>query len=141
MKRIIWILLIGFVSSTGVDGQVTGLWKVVDDDDGVEKSIIEIFEQDNMYYGRIVELLETSKRTHCEKCDGQLKNMPLTGMIIVYDLKKTNKGGNNGKVVHPGTGKIYSLNVELVTPDRLKLRGYVGMPTIGKTSYWNRVKQ
>lgn len=141
MKRFFVILFIGFVSHGIVDAQVTGLWKVVDDDDGVAKSIVEIFEQDNMYYGRIVQLLETSKRTHCEKCDGQLKNRPLTGMIIVYDLKKTGKGGNDGKVLHPGTGKIYSLNVELVTPDRLKLRGYVGMPTIGKTSYWSRVKQ
>lgn len=121
--------------------QVTGLWKVIDDDDGVEKSVIEIYEEDNKYHGRIVRLLETSKRTHCEKCDGDLKGKPLTGMRILYDLKKTNKGGNDGKLLHPGSGKIYSLNIELVSPDRLKLRGYLGVPTLGKTSYWTRLKQ
>ena len=140
MKSIVLIFLIGlFLSSSGYT-QVTGLWRVVDDKDGVEKSIVQIFEQNNMYYGRIVRLLAASKRTHCEKCYGDLKGKPLTGMIIMFDLEKTPKGGKNGKVLDPGSGNIYSCSIELVGPDKLKLRGYLGVPSVGKTSYWTRDK-
>lgn len=132
-----WVLIVAHLSPKA---QVTGLWKVVDDKDGIEKSIVEIYEQDDRYYGRVVKLLEASKRTHCDNCDGQLKGRPLTGMIILYDIKKTNKGGKDGKVLHPANGKIYSCILELETPDKLKVRGYLGVPTLGITQYWNRLK-
>jgi uncharacterized protein (DUF2147 family) len=140
MKNLLLSLLASFMVVSGIQSQVTGLWRVVDDADGIEKSIVEIYEQDNQYHGRIVKLLETSRRTHCDKCYGSLKGKPLTGMVIMYDLEKTANGGKNGKVIDPGTGKIFSCSIELQSPDKLKLRGYLGIPAMGKTSYWNRVK-
>lgn len=123
------------------DAQVTGLWKYVDENDGLEKSIVEITEQEGEYIGRIVKLLPSSKRTHCEKCYGDLKGKPLTGMVVLYDLKKTSNGGRDGKVLDPGSGKVFSCYIELEAPDRLKLRGYLGVPGVGKTMYYSRVKK
>lgn len=140
MNKARWILFIVFIIPFGIKAQVTGFWKVMDDEDGIEKSIVEIYEENNKYYGRVVKLLEASKRKTCENCEGALKNMPLTGMILLYDLKKTSGGGRDGKVLNPASGKIYSCSIELESPDRLKLRGYVGVPAVGKTSYWNRLK-
>jgi uncharacterized protein (DUF2147 family) len=140
MKNLLLFLAIYFLANAGMHGQVTGLWKVVDDADGIEKSIVEIYEQDNQYHGRIVKLLEASRRTHCDKCYGDLKGKPLTGMVIMYDLEKTYNGGKNGKVIDPSSGKIFSCSIELESQDKLKLRGYLGMPAMGKTSYWNRLK-
>jgi uncharacterized protein (DUF2147 family) len=140
MKPLILALLLNFLLPGAFYSQVTGLWRVVDDKDGIEKSVVEIYEQNGLYHGRIVRLLETSRRTHCDKCYGDLKGKPLTGMRIMYDLEKTSNGGKNGKVIDPSTGKIFSCYIELESPDRLKLRGYLGMPTVGKTSYWNRQK-
>jgi uncharacterized protein (DUF2147 family) len=140
MKNLLLVLSINAFVIALSHGQVTGNWQVVDDDDGIVKSIVEIYEINNQYYGRIVKLLETSKRTHCEKCYGDLKGKPLTGMIIIWDLDKTSNGGKNGKVLDPGSGKIFSCSIELAGPDKLKLRGYVGVPSVGKTSYWNRLK-
>ena len=138
MKSLLLLIAICLPCIADLYSQVTGKWKVVDDNDGIEKSVVEIYEQDNKYYGRIVQLFETSKRTHCDKCYGELKGKPLTGMVIIYDLEKTSNGGKNGKVIDPGSGKIFSCSIELAGPDKLKLRGYVGVPTMGKTSYWNR---
>ncbi|HQW02374.1 MAG TPA: DUF2147 domain-containing protein [Saprospiraceae bacterium] len=140
MKPVLITLLFNFLLPGAFYAQITGLWRVVDDKDGIEKSIVEIYEQNGLYHGRIVRLLETSRRTHCDKCYGDLKGKPLTGMRIIYDLEKTSNGGKNGKVIDPSTGKIFSCYIELESPDRLKLRGYLGMPTVGKTSYWNRDK-
>jgi uncharacterized protein (DUF2147 family) len=116
------------------------MWKVPDENDGVVKSIVEIYEKDNIYNGRVAQVLDSSRHTHCEKCLGELKDQPLTGMIILYDLKKTENGGVDGKVLNPGSGKIYSCYIELESPDKLKLRGYIGWPTFGKSIYWERLK-
>lgn len=140
MKNLLLLLSLNVLVIAVSHGQVTGSWNVVDDDDGIVKSIVEIYEVNNQYYGRIVKLLETSKRTHCEKCYGELKGKPLTGMIIMWDLDKTSNGGKNGKVLDPSSGKIFSCSIELAGPDKLKLRGYLGVPSVGKTSYWNRLK-
>lgn len=131
-------MLIFGVSMT--HAQVTGKWKFTDEQDGQEKSIVEIYEVNNLYNGRIVELLPSSRRTHCEKCYGDLKGKPLTGMVVLYDLKKTSNGGRDGKLLDPGSGKVFSCYIELESQDRLKLRGYLGIPSVGKTLYYNRVK-
>jgi len=123
-----------------MDGQVTGMWKITDEKSDVEKSIVEVFEQDNKYFGRVVKILPTSNRTHCEHCPGDQKDQPLLGMIILSDLIKNENGGTDGKVLNPATGKTYSCYIELVEPDRLKMRGYLGFPVFGKTMYWNRLK-
>ena len=133
-------LLIAFVFSANLNAQVTGMWMVPDEHDGIVKSIVEIYEKDNKYYGRVSQVLDSSRHTHCENCVGVLKDKPLTGMQILDDLTKTYNGGKDGTVLNPGSGKTYSCYIELESPDLLKLRGYIGMPAFGKTLYWSRKK-
>ena len=140
MKRTLLVAVVSIVLWIEMDAQVTGMWKITDEKDNVEKSIVEIFEKNNKYYGRVVKILPTSKRTHCEHCAGDQKDKPLVGMIIVSDLIKNENGGTDGKVLNPANGKTYSCYIELVEPDKLKMRGYLGWPTFGKTMYWNRLK-
>ena len=108
--------------------------------DGKEKSIVEIYEQDGKLHGKIIELLPAATYTKCENCDGELKNKPLKGMVIIRDLIKTEDGGEDGLVMDPLNGKTYSCYVKLEGHDKLKLRGYLGTPALGKTQYWYRVK-
>ena len=139
MLRGFFFLLI-IVNSFGiVDAQVTGMWKVPDEHDGIVKSIVEIYEKDNKYYGRVAQVLDSTKHTHCERCVGALKDQPLTGMEILSGLTKTSTGGIDGTVLNPGSGKTYSCYIELESRDVLKLRGYVGFSTLGKTLYWTRL--
>ena len=63
----IFFLICGFWMMVGQgNGQVVGKWKITDEHSKVEKSIVEIFEENNMYHGRVVSILPTSKRTHCD---------------------------------------------------------------------------
>jgi len=61
-------------------------------------------------------------------------------MVVLKDLEKTHNGASNGKAIDPSSGKTYNCFIELENPDKLKLRGYIGVPTIGRTQYWYRVK-
>src|SRR4030095_5602582 len=113
--------------------QVTGFWKTIDDRTGSEKSVIEIFEKNEKLHGRIIKLLSGATYTTCEKCSGELKDKPLVGMIILYDLEKSQSGRIDGKVLDPNNGKSYSCYLELESPDVLKLRGYIGVTSLGRT--------
>lgn len=120
--------------------QVTGQWKTIGDVDGKEKSIVEIYEENGKLFGKIIKLLPAAAHTHCDKCPGELQGKPITGMIILRDLIKTNKGGENGRAFDPSSGKTYNCYIELVDVDTLKLRGYIGVPALGRTQLWHRVK-
>ncbi len=101
---------------------------------------MEIYEKSGKLYGKVIKLLPSATLTKCEKCTGVLQNKPITGMVILDGLTKTAKGGENGNVLDPANGKSYKCYIELEGPDKLKLRGYIGMPAFGRTQYWHRVK-
>ena len=132
--------LIIFALLSDVGAQVTGLWKSTDHIDDTERSIVEIYEQNGKYFGRVQKLLPAATVTHCTGCEGNQKNKSLVGMIIISDITKNGDGGTDGKVLDPTNGKWYSCDIELVSPDQLKVIGYIGFPLLGKTMYWKRLK-
>ena len=45
-----------------------------------------------------------------------------------------------GEIYDPNKGKTYNCYAELVGPDKLKLRGYIGFSLIGRSTIWKRYK-
>ena len=56
------IVLIMCAVLTGTAQDVIGKWKTIDDDTGEAKSIVEIYKQDGKIYGKVVEILDPSKK-------------------------------------------------------------------------------
>ncbi len=142
MKKnlLIALLTLGVQSLFG-QNQILGIWKSVDDEDGKEKSHIEIYESNGKLKAKIIKLLPGAESTICSKCAGANKNKPIEGMEIMWDLSKVNeKEYGNGEILNPKNGKIYSCNITLESPIKLKIRGFLGFSFIGKTQYWYRVK-
>ena len=140
MKGYILLTIILLASLISADAQIIGKWKTVDDEDGTEKSVVEIYEKNGKLRGRVDKLLAGAEATHCAACPGELKDKPLVGMEILVDLEKTSSGGEDGEILDPKNGKWYSCYLELVSQDKLKLRGYIGITALGRTQYWYRVK-
>lgn len=141
MKNIVLSLLVIFASANVSTAQdVFGIWKTVDDTDNIEKSHIEIYEQDGKVYGKVVKLLEGATATHCQNCEGDQKDAPILGMVILEGLTPEDDYYENGEILDPSTGKIYSCWIQLESPDKLKLRGFIGFSVLGRTQYWYRVK-
>ena len=138
MKALFIISLLSLSYFPVINAQVTGMWKSTDHTNDTERSIVEIFEKNGKYYGRVNKLLPAATVTHCTGCEGDQKNKSIVGMVIMTDLIKTDKGGDEGKIMDPTTGKWYSCDIELVSPDKLKVTGYVGFSFLGKTMYWKR---
>jgi uncharacterized protein (DUF2147 family) len=122
-------------------GQIVGTWYNVDDEDGKPKSHIKIYEKNGKLEGEVIKLLPAATTSICNECEGKNKGKPIVGMKILWDLQKENETAyEEGEILNPKNGKIYSCNIELESPDKLKVRGYLGFSLIGKTQYWYRVK-
>jgi uncharacterized protein (DUF2147 family) len=70
-----------------------------------------------------------------------LREQPLTGLRLLTGLRydaRTNKW-TGGRVYNSDNGKTYNCLVRLLSPDRLQLRGYIGISLFGGNTVWSRV--
>ncbi len=120
---------------------ILGTWKTVDDEDDIVKSHIQIYKENELVYGKVVKLIYTDEGTHCLDCPGERKGAPIEGMIVMEGMLGDQKKSKGGKILDPTNGKIYNCSIELVEDDVLKVRGYIGVPMLGRTQYWYRLKK
>jgi uncharacterized protein (DUF2147 family) len=120
-----------------------GKWITVDDETGKKKSIVEFYKKDEKLYGKITYMYPQSGQdpnAKCTKCTGDRKNQPVLGMQIVRGMKWNGSEWNEGTILDPENGKIYSAKIWLdpENKDRLNMRGYLG--PIYRTQRWIRVE-
>ena len=116
-----------------------GLWKSIDDETKQPKALIRIEERAGALVGRIERVLTDKADAVCEKCTDARKDKPVQGMTILTGLKKDGDEWTGGEILDPNNGKLYKARVKLAEAGRkLELRGYVGIPTLGRTQTWVR---
>jgi len=109
------------------------------------ESQIEIYEKDGKLYGRIAWTLRKLEKDGREKLDYKnpdknLRNRHIQSFDFITDLQKQEgQKYANGSLYNPKDGRTYSCEIELESENKLKLRGYVGHPLLGKTVSWHRV--
>ncbi|PQB04551.1 DUF2147 domain-containing protein [Aureitalea marina] len=141
MKKIVLLSLSVLLYATSWSQEVVGQWKTIDDNSGEARSIVEIYEDEGLVYGKIVQLLDPSKaEAVCEQCSGADKDQPVVGLVIIKGLEADGDEYNGGKILDPESGKLYKCYIALEDTDRLKVRGYIGFSALGRTQYWHRVK-
>jgi uncharacterized protein (DUF2147 family) len=122
-----------------------GSWTTIDDSTKKPRSIVTIWEEGGKLFGKIDKLYrQPNEPEHplCEKCDGELKNKPVLGMVILRNLKPDGDGWSGGTVLDPENGKTYKVKLALEDGGkRLKVRGYVGFSLLGRTQHWLRAEQ
>ncbi len=119
---------------------VFGKWKTIDDRTGMPKGIIEIYKKGGLMYGKILQVVEKGKEdVLCVKCDGDLKDKPVTGMTIIKDGKKNDDDVWKGKFLFdPEQAMTFRFKIWLNPddPDELKVRGYLAF--LYRTQTWVR---
>ena len=141
MKKILLASII-ILSYFSVNAQsVVGKWKSFDDETGKAKSIIEIYKEGDKYFGKLIELItEKNKDGVCRTCETKYKDKNIIGLVIIKDLVKDDDEYNDGEIMDPKNAKTYSCYIELESPNKLKVRGYIGFSLLGRTQYWKRVE-
>lgn len=138
---IAFTLLLATAAYAATDTPV-GTWTQVDDATGKPKSIIEITEQpDGTLQGVVKQVLLSDQGPHpiCDKCEGERHNQPIEGMTIMWGVKKDGDQWDGGQILDPAKGKTYKVKLKLTDDgQKLDVRGYVGMPMLGRTQTWLR---
>jgi uncharacterized protein (DUF2147 family) len=63
------------------------------------------------------------------------------GTRIIKDFKVVDSNTmENGKILDPRSDKWYSGRLKVGNDGRLEVRGWLGMPALGKSVYWTRAK-
>lgn len=122
-----------------------GVWKTIDDETRQERSTVRISEVGGVLVGKIEKINDPAKQTAvCEECSDDRKGQPILGMTIIRNVKK-NTGDtqlwDGGDILDPANGKVYKVRLRPVEGGRkLEVRGFIGMPLLGRTQTWVRAE-
>ena len=124
---------------------VVGYWQTIDGKTKKPSSIIAIISNGQFYDGKVVKAFPVpgeQKSSLCIACKGDQKNKPIVGLTIIKNMVCKPGICSKGTILDPRNGKIYHATMRLVNNgNQLKVRGYIGMPMLGKTVVWNRVSK
>ncbi|SNB45979.1 DUF2147 domain-containing protein [Geobacter sp. DSM 9736] len=125
---------------------ITGRWN---SEDGRAK--IDIYRCGFHYCGKIVWLgmpeyppddeegMGGRPRVDRENPDPALRNRPLLGLQIMEGFRYAGDGlWEKGRIYDPESGATYKSEIRLVSPRRLELRGYIGIPLFGRSTVWTK---
>jgi uncharacterized protein (DUF2147 family) len=124
------------------DASPVGLWKNIDDVTGKPKALIRITESNGVLQGKLEKLFrapDQDQNPSCDKCEGVNKDKPILGLMFMWGLKKDGDEYSGGEILDPDNGKVYRSKMVLVEGGKkLKVRGYIGMPMLGRSQTWVR---
>lgn len=135
-----FLTIVLFVITISVNSQtIFGKWNSKNDETGKVDSVIEIYEKDGKAFAKIIDIKNPDRRNGiCTQCEDENKNKPILGLNILTGLEKDGEEWSGGTILDPRNGKVYKCYITLVKPNKLKIRGYIGLSIFGKTAYWKR---
>ena len=141
------IFLFSLAAASGPDDIVGKWWNEKKD------AQINIYKCDAKYCGRIDFLKEPvypttdnkgmagKAKVDRENPDSSKRGRAIIGLDILSGFNYDGKDvWENGTIYNPEDGKTYKCKLTLDNHQRLKVRGYVGTPILGKTQYWTKVQ-
>jgi len=120
-----------------------GLWEKRDSA-GKAEGWFRIADRNGAYEGQIVRMFpkpgQDPASWRCTKCDGEQKDAPVLGLTFIRGMKRQGLAYEDGKILDPRDGSVYSARMEL-SPDgrQLSVRGYLGISMLGRTDVWTRL--
>ena len=121
-----------------------GNWKIVDEVSGKTRAIIRIAESNAVLSGRIEKLFlkpAQEQNPRCIACSDARKDQPIMGMTILTGLKREDHSMTwiGGEILDAEDGKTYKIKTTVIDGGRkLEVRGYIGVPLLGRTQTWLR---
>lgn len=144
MKKSVLAVLLLLVSMTSfaqklAADKIIGIWQC-------EDYKIEVFKSGTTYSAKLLwskDMFEADGKTpkkDSKNPNAKLKTRSVQGVTHITELVYVDGEYVDGKLYSIQDGNTYSLKGKLKNADELETRGYKGMPMLGKTFKWKRVK-
>lgn len=121
---------------------MTGVWETVSDRTGEAEALVRITETRGHLEGTVEKIFSPpalSPHPVCENCEGDLRNKPVVGLVILRATMTTSPDRAEGEILDPDEGQVYQCKLHLVPGgERLEVRGYIGFELFGRTQIWHR---
>ena len=139
ISRLVVAAALMLAASSVLAKDIVGLWNA-------DESRIEIYVCADLLCGRVTELDEPLDEDGNEKLDKNnpdpaLRSRPIIGMDLVAGFSRESETKwEGGTIYDPRDGDTYKCVMKLKRDGSLKVRGYIGIPLLGKTVVWTRVE-
>lgn len=129
MKKLLLSVVMGLCAvAMQATANVTGYWTTIDDETKEAKSVVQIYEYQGKYYGRVVELLKNPG------AKAKIKGSPaIKGLTIIWNLEKDGKTYSGGEILDPQKGKVYGCEIWR-EGKKLIVRGKIAF--LGRNQTW-----
>jgi uncharacterized protein (DUF2147 family) len=147
-------LLLSAGAMAAKKGDIVGQWYSENNE-----SKILIREDKGVFTGKIISLDEPlypkgdkeagKPKRDRENPDRKRRKVPIVGLQILKDFKfnASEQSWEDGTIYDPDKGKIYKCVMKFEKDPKaeggvkLYVRGYVGIPALGRTTYWTKVPE
>jgi uncharacterized protein (DUF2147 family) len=134
-----------FVSFNPAGSQIIVADKIVGEWINEEKDTrIEIYKNGEEYFGRLLwseDLFEADGKTSrkdVRNSNEKLRTRNLLHVNLLNNFVFSEDLWDDGKMYDPKSGKTYNCLIKL-RKEKLEVRSYVGIPLLGRSTYWDRV--
>ena len=127
-KFLLTCLFLLFSFPTFANDSITGFWTTIDDETKTAKSVVQIYEYQGKYFGRVVELFKNKEAVAKIKGSPKIKNLD-----IIWDLEKKGAKYKGGEILDPTKGKVYGCEIWR-EGDKLIVRGKIAF--LGRNQTW-----
>ena len=78
--------------------KIVGEWKTIDDETGKTLSVVKIYKQNNLYYGKIIKVFWKGQ---------ELKDTGFENMVVIKDMKEEDGMLKHGLIYEPEGKKVF----------------------------------